>query len=357
MKKDKSIRDLLSSADATKERKLKHLETCLTKDVEIGNAGFGDVYLVHNAFPEINYDEVDTSVEFFGKKLDVPLIINSMTGGHPVAGKINRQLAKVAEKKHIGFALGSQRAMLEDKNLTETYQVRDVAPNVLLFGNIGITKLNDYSISQIEEMLSETGADALFVHLNPAQELFQAKPDVNYSRCFEKLRHLCKHLNYPVIAKEVGDGFCREAALSLQQAGVKALSVDGYGGTNWVRVDGLISGKDTTLYETWGIPTACSILESKVGLPIIAAGGIRSGLDMAKAIALGADVCGIALPILKCIYDDGSGKLLENYIDTRKEELKKTMFLTNSPDIISLKKANYILKDDVKNWAEQRGLK
>jgi isopentenyl-diphosphate delta-isomerase len=347
----------MGKADETKKRKLKHIETCL-KESDIGYTGLEDVKLVHNAFPEINYDEIDTSVEFFGKKLDLPLIINSMTGGHPALGKINKQMARVAEKKRIGFALGSQRAMLEDPNLTETYLVRDVAPNVLLFGNIGITKLNDYSISQIEEMLEVVGADALFVHLNPAQELFQDKPDVNYSSCFKNLQHLCKHLNYPVIAKEVGNGMCKEDAVKLAQAGVKALGVDGYGGTNWVHVDGEISGKDTTLYVAWGIPTACSILEARVsGLPIIAAGGIRSGLDMAKSIAIGADVCGIARPILDSIKYDRSGKTLEDDIDTRTEELKKAMFLTNSPDITSLKKASYILRDDVKNWVEQRGLK
>ncbi|MEM4222220.1 MAG: type 2 isopentenyl-diphosphate Delta-isomerase [archaeon] len=337
----------------TQIRKSEHLMICLEKDVETPGTWLEDVIFVHQSLPEMSLDEIDTSINFFGKKLAMPLLIAAITGGTEEAKEINKNLAKVAQKKQIGLGLGSQRAMIEKPELKETYYVRDVAEDILLFGNIGIAQIRSFSIDQIENALESIGADGLCVHINPAQELFQKKGDYDFRKCLSSLSDLCKELKYPVIAKEVGNGISRESALKLKEAGVKAIDVGGMGGSNWILIDSLRSGKDCTNFKYWGIPTACSILEAKVGLPIIATGGIRTGLDIAKAIALGADLCGIALPFLRILKKDGV-EGLEKYVDKLHEELKMAMFLTGCRNIQELKKAKYVLTGRIKNWVEAR---
>ncbi len=339
----------------TEQRKKDHLRICLDNDIESQKKCFEDVVLIHNSLPELSLSEIDTSATFFGKKLKIPLIMASMTGGTEEATQINKDLAEIAEKKGIGFALGSQRAMIEDSKLKETYYVRDVAPNVLLFSNIGLYQLREFGTEKIEDAMKYVGSDALFVHINPSQEIFQKQGDFSFSGCFSSLKDLCKELRYPVIGKEVGFGICREVSIKLKEAGVKAIDVGGFGGTNWIMVDGIISGKDYSNFVDWGIPTPISILESKIGLPLIATGGIRSGVDIAKSIALGANMCGIALPFLRVLKKHGK-KDVENYIDRIQKELKTAMILTGSKNIDDLKKANYVLTGNIKDWAEQRKL-
>jgi len=339
----------------TEQRKKDHLKICLNKNVETGNTGFEDVTLIHDSLPELNFDKIDTSTKFFGKKLSMPLMIDAMTGGTKESKKINRDLAEVAEKKKIIFSVGSQRAMIENPKLKDTYYVRDVAPNILIFGNIGIFQIKKFGLNEIENALESIGANALSVHINPSQELFQKKGDLDFSGSVPSLKKLCEKLNYPVIGKEVGFGFSREATLKLKETGVKVIDVGGYGGTNWIVVDALISGKDFTSFRDWGIPTSIAILEARVGLPIIATGGIRSGLDVAKSIALGADICGMALPFLRILKKEGK-KGVERFIDNVHKELKITMFLTGSKNIDELKKAKYVLTGKVKDWVEQRKL-
>jgi len=336
----------------TEKRKIDHIEVCLKEDVERGSTWLEDVILLHRALPELDFNKIDTSTEIFGKKLKMPLIISAITGGTERAKRINKDLAEVAEKKGIGFGLGSQRAMIEDESKKETYFVRDIAPNILLFGNIGISQTKKYSTKQIENALKSVKADALCVHINPAQELFQIEGDLDFGDCILSLKKLCKELKYPVIAKEVGNGISRETALLLKEAGIEAIDIGGYGGTSWVTVE-IIRSQKTTSFENWGIPTACSILESKVGLPIIATGGIRSGLDIAKSIALGASICGIALPFLRILEKEGKAGV-ETYIDKLQEELKAAMLLTGSKNIEELKRAKYVLLGRVKEWVEQR---
>jgi isopentenyl-diphosphate delta-isomerase len=245
--------------------------------------------------------------------------------------------------------------MIENPNLNETYYVRDVAPDVLLFGNIGIYQIKNFGAQKVENALDYVGADALCVHINPSQELFQKSGDIDFKGVIDSLRILCKELKYPIIGKEVGFGISREVSLKLKEAGVKAIDVGGFGGTNWITVDALISGKDFSNFSDWGIPTSISILESKVGLPIIATGGVRSGVDIAKSIVLGADVCGIALPFLKIIKKEGK-EGVEMYIDKLQKELKIAMILTGSKNIEELKMAKHVLTGKVKDWAEQRKL-
>ncbi|MFH1473993.1 MAG: type 2 isopentenyl-diphosphate Delta-isomerase [Candidatus Aenigmatarchaeota archaeon] len=339
----------------TERRKKDHLKICIEENVESNKACFEDVNLVHNSLPELDLAKIDTTTEFLGTKLRLPLTIASMTGGTEEATKINKDLAEIAEKKGIGFSLGSQRAMIEDPKLKDTYYVRDVAPNVLLFGNVGIYQLKKFSIDKIEEALKYVGANALCVHINPSQEIFQKNGDSNFSECLCFLKDLCKDLKYPVIGKEVGFGISRDVALKLKEAGVKAIDVGGFGGTNWIVIDGLISGKEFQNFKNWGIPTPVSIIEAKVGLPLIATGGIRSGVDIAKSIALGAEMCGIALPFLRILKTKGK-QGVEEYIDKLEKELKTTMLLTGSKNIEELKNTKYILDGKVKDWVDQRKL-
>jgi len=339
----------------TQQRKKDHLKICVEESVETNKTGFEDVTLVHSSLPELDFMEIDTKTKFLGKKLNLPLIIAALTGGTDEAKKINKDLAEIAEKKGIGFSLGSQRAMIEDSSLKNTYYVRDVAPNVLLFGNIGISQVKKIEIKKIKDALDSIEANALCVHINPAQEVFQREGDFNFKNLLPSLTKLCEELSYPIIGKEVGFGISREVALKLKETGIKAIDIGGFGGTNWIIVDGLRSGMDYLNFIDWGIPTPASILESKVGLPVIATGGIRTGLDIAKSIALGAEICGIALPFLKILKQKGK-EGVEKYIDNLERELKFAMFLTCSRNIEELKKAKYVLTGKIKDWAEQRKL-
>ena len=340
---------------STQQRKKDHIRICLEENVETANHSFEDITLIHNSLPDLDFKEIDTSTVFFGKKISMPLFIDAITGGTKEAKKINRDLAEIAEKKKIAFALGSQRAMIENPKLKDTYYVRDIAPNTLIIGNIGISQLKKFKIEQIEKALKAIKADALAVHINPSQEVFQKEGDLDFRNSAADLNKLCNELTYPVIGKEVGTGISREVAIMLKEVGVKAINTVGYGGTNWVVVDGLRSGKDFENFKNWGIPTPISILEAKVGLPILASGCIRSGLDIAKSIALGADICGMALPFLRILKKEGK-KGVEKFIDKLQAELKIAMFLTGSENIEKLKDAKYVLTGKVKDWAEQRKL-
>ena len=331
-----------------KTRKTEHLRICLEQQVETGDPLWDEVTLVHQALPELSFDAIDTSCAFLGKQLAFPLVIAGMTGGCDEAREINRKLAGIAEKTGIAFGVGSQRAMIENPALVETYAVRDVAPNIPLLGNIGITALKKYPSAQIVQALHAIGADAVCVHINPAQELFQHEGDRDFTSCLSALENFCRAIDLPVIAKEVGNGISRECARKLKDAGVSAIDVGGLGGTSWVLIDSIRSGIDSKVFRKWGIPTAVSVMECQVGLPIIATGGIRTGLQMAKAIALGADLCGIALPFLRVLSKEGTAGV-ERYLDTLKADFIRALFLTGCRTVGDLKKVRYVLSADLKN--------
>jgi len=337
-------------------RKCEHIELCINKDVEDSENFFSHVKLVHNALPEVNFDEIDTSVKFLGKKLSLPLIISALTGGTEEGEKINKQLAAVAEKFNIGFGLGSQRIMLEHPETKHTFYVRDVAESALIIGNIGITELKKRSPEEIIDAMESTGCDAIAVHLNPAQEVFQldGEGEKDWRGCCDALKRLCGKSRYPVIAKEVGCGISKEVAMLLRDAGVSAIDVSGRGGTNWIKVESLRSKKDVAPFIDWGIPTPVSILEVKQsGIPVLASGGVRTGVDIAKSIALGASIAGIALPFLKILKQRGI-EGVESYVKKIEFELKVAMFLTGCKSIEELKKAKYVLSQDILNWFRQR---
>ncbi|MFC1592153.1 type 2 isopentenyl-diphosphate Delta-isomerase [Thermodesulfobacteriota bacterium] len=336
----------------TKQRKTEHIRICLDEQVEIGDPLLDDVALVHQALPEADLESLDIAAEFLGKRLSFPLVIAGITGGCDEAREINRSLARVAERCGIGFGVGSQRAMIEDASLADTYRVRDEAPGALVLGNVGITALRQYAPERINEALQAIGADGVCVHLNPAQEIFQAEGDFDFSGCLDALEAFCGAAAVPVVAKEVGNGISRHCALQLKQAGVSAIDVGGYGGTSWVIVDSIRSGLDADSYRSWGIPTAAAVLEAGVGLPLIATGGVRSGLQMAKAIALGADVCGIALPFLKAL-DRGGEEAAGRYVELLVADFRRAMFLTGCRNLAELRSARVVLSGRLKAWQEQ----
>lgn len=336
------------------DRKLEHLLICENYDIEFRDktTGFEDVELIHKALPEINKNTIDLSTEKFGKKLDSPFFITAITGGHPYSKSINKKLAIAAEDKNIALGVGSQRAAIEHPELSDTYTVvRDNAPNCLLIGNIGAPQLD--LAQDAVEMLD---ADILAIHLNPLQEAIQPEGDLDARNYIDSIRDIVDLIDIPVMAKETGCGISAECAKQLVDAGVSYIDVEGAGGTSWAAVETYRS--DDKFYgETfwdWGIPTAVSTVEvaSSVDVPVISSGGIRTGLEAAKAIALGADAVGMALPFLK---NSISIEQITSYIGKLEESLRIAMFLLGAKNIDELKNSNLIIKGETRQWLNDRG--
>ncbi|MCX8197975.1 MAG: type 2 isopentenyl-diphosphate Delta-isomerase [Candidatus Micrarchaeota archaeon] len=315
-----------------RSRKKDHVDAARKKPVEYGfGSGLEDVRLAHNSLPELDFEDIVTSCGFLGKRLDAPIIISGMTGGYPEAEKINLRLAEAAEEEKVAFGLGSQRAMLEKPQLSSTYKVRKVAPTIPIIGNIGACQLAKYGAKKAREMLDEIGADALAIHLNPLQEMVQPEGDKKFAGIIFQIEIFAKDLGLPVIVKETGAGISGFAASLLKKAGAKMVDVSGAGGTSWSKVEYLRSRQRPT-FADWGNPTAICIAECCRILPVIASGGIRNGLDCAKAIALGASYAGAALPFIR-------SKDPAKEIAAWKSELRTAMLLCGSKDLAALSKA------------------
>lgn len=338
------------------DRKLEHLKLCSQRDVEykLKKTGFNDIELIHKALPQINKEKINIKTEFLNKKLEAPFIITGITGGHPASLAINQELARAAEKLNIGMGMGSQRAAVENPQLTSTYTViRDEAPSTFIIGNIGAPQ-----IEYAEKAAAMMDLDAMAIHLNPLQEAIQPEGDVNAENYLDLIDEATKSLDVPVIVKETGAGIKREDAIALEKAGVAAIDVAGAGGTSWAAVETYRS-KDRTmgdLFWDWGIPTAVSTVEvlQSVKIPVISSGGIRTGLDMAKALALGAETAGVALPLLKEAYQ-GYGAVVSK-INGFIEELKVAMYLVGASNLNELRNCDLMIQGKTREWLIQRGI-
>jgi isopentenyl-diphosphate Delta-isomerase len=339
------------------DRKRSHLDLCQNEEVEYHGKStlFEEVELIHNSLPELALEDLDLSTEFLGKRLRAPFLITGMTGGTAEAFAVNRDLAVVAERCGIGLGLGSQRVMQRDPRTAWTFAVRDYAPTTLLLANIGLMQAAEQPTAALRKLVASVGADGLCVHLNPAQELIQPEGDRSFRGGRAALRRLADDLDVPLIAKETGCGVSRAVGDALRTAGVRYVDVSGAGGTSWVRVETLRgdghSRRLGELFAGWGIPTAASLtMLQGSGLELIASGGLRNGLEMAKAIALGARLCGAALPIYRA-YRDGGVDAAVRLIDELVHGLETAMLLTGSRTLADLSQQPLVLGDQLKAWA------
>jgi len=325
---------------STTSRKQEHINICLKKDVsfKLKSTGFEGYYFNHNALPEMDFKDIDITTRFLKRKINAPFYLSPITGGASIAKKINRNLAITAQRFNIPIGLGSQRAALENPSLAKTFRIRDIAPDAMIFANIGAVQLNyGYNYRHCRKIVDMIDADALVLHINPLQEAIQPEGDINFSNLLPKIEELTSKINVPVIAKEVGNGISGETAIKLEKAGVRCIDVAGAGGTSWAAVESYRSkSRLGEVFREWGIPTAECIKEVRKAtqLEIIASGGIRSGLDAAKAICLGANIAGIAAPLLKPALN--SSKALEKYISGLIKQLKTAMFCTGAKNIRGL---------------------
>jgi isopentenyl-diphosphate delta-isomerase len=348
------------------KRKERHLRLSLDENVQsdIGT-GFEDVRLIHRALPEIDLDEIDTEMELFGKKLSSPLIVSAITGGTGFAKEINSTLAEVAEELGIGIGVGSQRIALEDPQVEHTFTVvRDKAPSSLVMGNIGCPQLSlGWGVDEAKRCVDMIGADALGIHMNPLQEAVQVGGDTQYRGVLEKIGEITGKLGTPVVMKETGCGISKEVAVSLEAAGASALEVSGVGGTSWAAVEHHIARVEEkksqeTLGEAlwnWGIPTAISVVETSgsTDLKIIASGGLRTGIEMAKAVSLGADAVGIAKPFLEKAVE--GKEALREHVEDILREFRTVMFLVGAGNVEELKKVPVVVLGRTSEWLRLRG--
>ena len=340
-------------------RKADHLRICTEMAVEFRDKStwLEDVHLLHDALAEGSLDEISTETRFMGRRLAAPLMISAMSGGLAAAQALNRDLAKAAQELGIGLGLGSQRPMLDDPSAVDSYAVRRFAPDIPILGNIGLQQAAAAGPARIEKLVTSIDADGLAIHLNPAQELAQAEGDKRFPDGAKTLKALTKRMPGRVVVKETGCGISRETALRIKAAGVKTLDIAGAGGTSWTRVENLRKGADPsrrTWLDEWGIPTAASLVEtSDLGLELVASGGLRTGLDAAKCIALGADVCGFALPVLRAYASGGySGALF--FLQQVITDLKVVMLLVGAKDIAALKKVRPVITGRLQEWTISR---
>lgn len=345
-----------TGAFSHEQRKEDHIRINLEEDVSFKavTTGLEKYRFTHRAVPELNLAEVDTSVSLFGKTMTTPLFVSSMTGGTARARAINLKLAEAAQAYGMAMGLGSQRAALEDAELAASYRVRDVAPDILLFANVGAVQLNyGYGVEQMQRAIDMIEADALILHFNPLQEAVQPEGDDDFSGLLPKIETICRSVSVPIIAKEVGWGFSKKDVSVLVEAGVSAFDVAGAGGTSWSQVEMYRAptkrhAEVARAFIDWGIPTAESI-ENCIGivadLPILASGGLKNGIDIAKCIALGASMGGMAGQFLKAGEAGGIEGAIE-FAEIITEQLRIAMFCAGANDIEALQNIHLDKTDD-----------
>lgn len=341
----------LTPPSQTETRKADHLRICLEEDVQFREttSGLERYRFEHCCLPELDRSEIDLTSTFLGKKLAVPLLISSMTGGTQLAQTINYRLADVAQEYKLAMGVGSQRIVVENPQLASTFAVRRRAPDILLFANIGAVQLNyNYGLEECQKIVDLLEADALILHLNPLQECVQTEGDTNFKGLLDKIAKLCAKLPVPVIAKEVGNGISGKMAKKLLAAGVGAIDIAGAGGTSWAKIEGerAKDGKQRRLGATfadWGIPTAECIVSTRAAapdVPLIASGGLQNGLDAAKALALGADIAGLARPFLQAAAESESAAAL--LAEALIAEIATVMFCTGCASLEELKQSGVL---------------
>lgn len=345
-----------SSARETSDRKVDHLRICLNEDVQAKGitVGLEQYAFIHQALPEIDFDQIDLRQQVFGKTVNAPLLISSMTGGAEWAARINRTLAMAAQTYNIPMGVGSQRAAVENNELAYSYDIRGYAPNIPLFANLGAVQLNyGYGVDECRKAIEMIQADALILHLNALQEAVQPNGNTNFKGLLTKIEQVCQALaadGVPVIAKEVGNGISADVARKLKEVGVRGLDVAGSGGTSWSQVETFRINKPVEqaaakAFAGWGVSTAQSIRWARQTDPewlVIGSGGLRNGVDVAKALALGADLGGMALPFLKAAEE--SVEAVQNVITQFIRELQITMFCIGAENIQALQNTPHLVQ-------------
>lgn len=348
-------------ADGTiSNRKVEHIRICLNEDVQAKgiSVGLENWHFIHQALPEIDLSEIDLSQTLFGRKVNAPIIISSMTGGAEWAARINANLAQAAQKWKLAMGVGSQRAAVQNPALRYSYAIRELAPDVPLFANLGAVQLNyGYGVEQCLTAIQMLQADALILHLNALQEAVQPNGNTNFKNLVQRIAAICEALakhNIPVIAKEVGNGISLEAAKRLIECGVSGIDVAGSGGTSWSQVESYriereVEKKAATAFADWGIPTVQSVLWARQAaesaqrpVTVIGSGGVRSGVDVAKLIALGADAAGLALPFLKAA--EISAEAVGETIEQLTRELRIAMFCIGANNLKALQETPYLIR-------------
>lgn len=353
------------------ERKIEHLKIPLEHDVQHTRNYFKDINLIHHPIPDFDFDEIDLSIQFFNKKVSAPICISAITGGHPISKELNEILAKAAEEEDIVMSVGSQRAGVEDRALLDSFRItREVAPHIPIIGNIGIGQVSnpDFEITDFRDCIDMINADVMAIHLNVLHELVQEKGDISYKifeRNFIKIR---KAYKLPIIAKEVGTGFNTELASILDKLGFDGFDVGGTGGTSFAAIESIRNNFDNQKYtrdpaevfKEWGIPTPVSIVYVRKASEklIIATGGLKTGIDIAKSIVLGADVGGFAYKFLQSAWQDRKEKSISNTIKeirTLKNELRTCLWLMNQESVIKLKGnlTKCVILGDLYRWLNQ----
>ena len=354
-------------SNETERRKAEHIRICMEKDVQakLVSTGFEDVHFVHKALPEINMNEINLKTEVFDHEFSAPILVGAITGGTAEAAKINEAIAEAVEELGLGMGVGSQRAAIENPKLVETYAIaRKKAPTAFLMANIGGAQLvQGYTLKEIRRAIEMIDADALAIHLNPLQEAIQPEGETKYRGLLEKIREVAENIDVPLIVKETGAGIAAEEAKKLEEVGVSGIDVAGAGGTSWAAVE-YFRAKDVgnsflerlgESFWNWGIPTVVSLVEivNTVNIPVIASGGIRNGVQIAKALALGASLASFSSPVLKEAVKGSEQvkQLLSCFIG----ELRNAMFLVGAKTVQDLRKVPVVITGKTAEWLRIRG--